>query len=135
MKLLVDINVVLDVVLKRHPWMADAARVLTEIDTGAAAGYVAGHTLTTAHYIMAKAQGSQAATIAIADLLRFLEVVAVEKADFLQAIALGLSDFEDAVQAACALKVGVDYIVTRNEKDFAGLPIPARSSGAILALL
>jgi predicted nucleic acid-binding protein len=134
-KLLVDINVVLDVVLKRHPWMADAARVLTEIDTGAATGYVAGHTLTTAHYVMAKAQGSQAATIAIADLLRFLEVVAVEKTDFLQAIALGLSDFEDAVQAACALKVGVDYIVTRNEKDFAGLPIPARSSGEILALL
>jgi len=134
-KLLVDINVVLDVVLKRHPWMADAARVLTEIDTGTAAGYVSGHTITTAHYVMAKAQGSQAATIAIADLLRFLEVVAVEKADFLQAIALGLSDFEDAVQAACALKVGADYIVTRNEKDFAGLPIPARSSGAILALL
>jgi predicted nucleic acid-binding protein len=134
-KLLLDINVILDVALKRQPWSVDAADLLTAVEGGKAAGYAAGHTVTTIHYVMAKAQGAQAATLAITDLLRFVEVVAVEKADFLQAIALGLRDFEDAVQAACALKVGADYVVTRNEKDFQGLPVPARNPGSILALL
>jgi hypothetical protein len=46
-----------------------------------------------------------------------------------------MRDFEDAVQAACALKVGADYIITRNEKDFQGLPIGARSPGSILPLI
>jgi predicted nucleic acid-binding protein len=135
LKLLLDINLILDVVLKRQPWAVDAARLLSAADGGGVVGYVAGHTVTTVHYVMAKAQGAPAALLAIADLLRFVEVVPVEKSDFHQAIALGMRDFEDAVQAACALKVGADYIATRNEKDFQGVPIPARSAGSILALL
>jgi len=131
----VDINVVLDVALNRQPWAVDAAKVLNAADTGRVVGHVAGHTITTAFYVIAKAQGSQAALVAVSDLLRFLEVVAVEKADFHQAVALGMRDFEDAVQAACALKVGADYIVTRNEKDFQGLPVGARSPGSILPLI
>ncbi|HEU4457158.1 MAG TPA: PIN domain-containing protein [Longimicrobium sp.] len=135
MRLLLDINVVLDVALNRQPWAADAAQILNAADTARVVGYVAGHTITTAFYVISKAQGSQAALVAVSDLLRFLDVVAVEKADLHQAIALGMRDFEDAVQAACALKVGADYIVTRNEKDFQGLPIAARSPGSILPLI
>ena len=135
MKLLVDVNVVLDVALQRAPWNADGVRLFAAIETGRAAGYVAGHTVTTAHYIIARILGKQSAALAVSDLLRMFEVVPVEKADFHQAIALGLRDFEDAVQAACALKVGADYVATRNEKDFQGLPVPARNPGSILALL
>jgi len=51
------------------------------------------------------------------------------------AAALSLRDFEDAVQAVCALKIGADYIVTRDERDFQGLAVPARSPGFVLALL
>lgn len=35
-----------------------------------------------------------------------------------QAIALKSKDFEDAVQYYVARKVNVDYIITRNKKDF-----------------
>jgi predicted nucleic acid-binding protein len=134
-KLLLDVNIILDVALQRTPWNADGVRLFAEIETGRAAGYVAGHTVTTAHYVVARALGKQTAALVVSDLLRMFEVVPVEKADFHQAVALGMRDFEDAVQAACALKVGADYIATRNEKDFQGIPIPARSAGSILALL
>jgi hypothetical protein len=36
-----------------------------------------------------------------------------------------MNDFEDAVQAACAERIGADYIVTRNLKDFAKSPVQA----------
>jgi predicted nucleic acid-binding protein len=134
-KLLLDINIVLDVAIQRLPWHADALRLFAEIENGRATGYVAGHTITTAHYVINKTLGRQAAAFAVSDLLRIFEVVAAEKADFHQAATLGFRDFEDSVQAACALKVGVDYIVTRNEKDFQGIPIPARPASIILALL
>ena len=135
MKLLIDINVVLDVILARQPWVGDAARLLAEIEQGTAQGYIAGHTLTTVHYIVAKEKGRQAAATAVTDLLRILDVVPLEAADFHQAVVLGLADFEDAVQAAAGLKVGVDYLVTRNEKDFRGAPLDARPPAVILALL
>lgn len=135
MKLLIDINVILDMVLGRKPWSAEAAELLTAVQEGRAEGCVAAHTITTAHYIIAKAQGKQAANRAISDLLRIVEVVPVDQADFHQALVLGLSDFEDAVQAACALKAGADFIVTRDEAGFTDLAIPAQSAGMVVSLL
>ena len=135
MNLLLDTNVVLDVLLNRSPWAADARQLFAEIERGRASGYLAGHTITTVHYVAEKAIGRAAAMVAIGDLLRLFEVVPVEKVDFYQATALALRDFEDAVQVVCALKVGADYRVTRDQRDFAAAPIDVRMPGDILALL
>ena len=43
----------------------------------------------------------------------------------LHALDLGLADFEDAVQAACAVKVGADALVTRNVADYRGAGVDA----------
>ncbi len=135
MKLLVDINVILDVALGRHPWAGDAASLLSAIETGHAVGFVAGHSITTIHYIVARERGRQVAASAVTDVLRILEVAPIERGDFHQALVLGLSDFEDAVQAAAALKVGADFVVTRNGKDLREAPVEARTPAEILALL
>lgn len=135
MKLLLDINVLLDILLVREPWADAAAKLLTEIEQGATEGFVAGHTLTTVHFVVSRAQDPQTAATAITDLLRLLEVVPIEKSDFNQALVLPVQDFEDAVQAAAGLKVGVDYIVTRDEKGFRGLSVPSVTPGAALSLL
>jgi predicted nucleic acid-binding protein len=135
MRLLLDINILLDVVLEREPWAEPAAGLLSKIERGEVTGFVAGHTITTIHYVVSQTRDRQAAAEAVSDMLRFLEVVPVEKADFSQALILPTADFEDAVQAAAALKVGVDYIVTRDEKGFGGLSIPPMNSGEVLSLL
>lgn len=135
MKLLLDINVLLDVLLQRDPWAEPAASLLSKVERGEAAGFVAGHTITTLHYVVSRARDRRSAAEAVTDLLRFMEVVPIEKADFNQALILPTDDFEDAVQAAAALKVGADYIVTRDEKGFAGLSIPSVNSGEALSLL
>lgn len=135
MRLLLDINVVLDLFLQRHPWEGEAALLLSAVETGQVKGYVAGHTITTVHYVVAKAKDRRVAAMAVTDLLRIVQVVQVEAADFHQALVLGLSDFEDAVQVAAGLKIGADFVVTRDEKHFRGGPLPPRSAGEILALL
>ena len=135
MKLLLDINVLLDVLLQREPWAESAASLLTRIERGEASGFVAGHTLTTVHYVVSRARDRQLAAAAVTDLLRFLEVVPIEKVDFSQALVLPTDDFGDAVQAAGALKIGADYIVTRDEEGFRGLTIPSVNPGEVLTLL
>jgi predicted nucleic acid-binding protein len=134
-KILVDINVVLDVLLARQPWAADSALLLDAAERGKINAFVAGHTVTTAYYIVARNSTARKAATAVTDLLRIVEIVPIEATDFAQALVLGMSDFEDAVQAAAAAKVGADYVATRNERDYKKSPIKARSPSDILALL
>ncbi len=135
LKLLIDTNVVLDVVLARVPWAADAALLLDAIERRRAAGFLASHAVTTVHYIVARARDRRAAATAVSDLLRLLPVVPLETADYHHALVLGLSDYEDAVQAAASLKIGADYLVTRNDKDYRGAPVTPRSPAEVLTLL
>lgn len=135
MKLLFDINVLLDIVLERLPWASEAVLLFDAVERGRATGYVAGHTITTLHYIITRARNRQIATTAVSDLLRLLTVVPLETSDFHHALVLGLKDFEDAVQAVASLKIGADYLITRNEKDFHDAPVVARAAGEVFALL
>ena len=135
MRLLLDTNVVLDVILARAPWAAEAAALMAVVEAGRVEGFVAGHTITTVHYIVARSAGRQVAATAVSDLLRIAGVVPMEAGDFHHAIVLGLADYEDAAQAAACLKVGADFLVTRNAKDYRGAPVAPRSAGEVLALL
>lgn len=135
MKLLFDINILLDVVLDRAPWAGDGAVLLAAVESKAVEGYIAGHTPTTLYYVIEKERDRATAIGALSDTLRLLDVIPLDATDFRHALALGLKDFEDAVQAVACLKVGAEYLVTRNAKDFTGARVRPRSAREILALL
>ncbi len=135
LRLLVDTNIVLDVILARSPWLPDAAALLAEIERETTEGYVAAHAITTVYYIVAKAKGREVAAMATSDVLRLLTVVPTDAADFQRALSMSLSDFEDAVQAACAQKIGADFVITRNAVDYHGAPISVRSAGEVLPIV
>ena len=125
MKLLIDINVLLDLLQRRQGFTKPAAELFAAVEMKRATGYVAAHTITTAYYIVRRSQGAPAAESAVLTLMRVIEVVPVERHDLLRALALGWNDFEDAVQAVCAEKVGAEFIVSRDLSDFRGSPVPA----------
>jgi predicted nucleic acid-binding protein len=135
MRLLLDINVLLDVVLERDPWARPAAELLAALETNRAQGFVAAHTLPTVYYVVAKSQDRNTATTAMHDLLRLLDVVPIERQDFYRALSLPIDDFEDAVQAAAAIRIDAEYVVTRNESDFKGASIATATPTTILSVL
>ncbi|MGI9044715.1 MAG: PIN domain-containing protein [Gemmatimonadaceae bacterium] len=135
MKILIDVNVILDVILARKPWAADSALLLDVAERGKFTAYVAGHTITTAYYIVTRNTSARKAATAVTDLLRIVEIVPIGTPDFAQALVLGMSDFEDAVQAAAAAKVGADFVATRNEREYRKSPAKARSPSELLTLL
>lgn len=135
MKVLLDINVILDVLADREPFANDAAAVLSALESKAAVGLIAAHTVTTLHYLLSRELGPKKASRALGDLLRLVGVVPVDEDRVLHALAMGWDDFEDAVQAACAEKAEVDYLISRNEPDFRASSVRVLSPGAFLALL
>ena len=132
---LVDTNVLLDLILNREPHAREAALLLDAIARGKLHGHVAGHAVTTVHYIVEKEQDQTTAITAIGDLLQILKVVEIGEPEFQRALAMGLRDFADAVQAAACLKVGAEFLVTRNARDFKGAPVTTKTAGEVLAIL
>lgn len=134
-KLLLDINILLDVVLERMPWAPEGALLLSALENGTAEGFVAAHTVPTVYYLISKDRGKAAANAAVSDILRLIRVVPLQNEDFQKAMILEMRDYEDAIQAVAALRVGCDFIVSRNSKDYRRVSIPVRTAGEVLAIL
>ena len=132
MKLLLNTNILLDIALKRQPFVVQAAQVLTTAQHQKFSLYMTATTITDLFYIVRKAKGKDIALAFIEDLLQYVDVAAVDKLVILRALKLGLADFEDAVQVGAAEKVGVDVIITRNEPDFQNAAIHVLNPGQFL---
>jgi hypothetical protein len=68
-RVLIDLNVILDVLQHREPHFAASARVLASAESGLVEAYVAGHSLTTLFCLVAKDQSADKARVILADLL------------------------------------------------------------------
>ncbi|MGA9379334.1 MAG: PIN domain-containing protein [Phormidium sp.] len=124
MRILIDTNVVLDFLQEREPFVENAARIFERIDTGEIEGFIAATTITNIYYIVRRATGAVVAQNAIIQVMKDLNICAVDRDVIEQAIALNFRDFEDAVQYVCGVVHGVDAIVTRDKSGFVGAEIP-----------
>ncbi len=134
LRILVDLNVIVDVVQDRRPLYEESARVLDAVVRREAEGWVAAHSLTTLFYVIARLRNRETAVAALAGLLDAFRVAAVDDTVIRRALSWGWRDFEDAVQMAAAVEAGVDYLITRNTGDFETGPVPAVQPAAFLAL-
>lgn len=132
-RLLIDVNLILDVLLDRKPHAEAASAVWATVETGRAVGYLSAHAVTTIHYLNAKAAGAKTASATTQALLSVFDVAVVDEAVLRSAAALGWRDFEDAVTTAAAIRARCDAIVTRNPKDFAKAPIRVLTPGEAAA--
>lgn len=104
--------------IDRQPFPDGSSRVLKAVEDEQLQGYIAAHTATTLFCLLNRQLVRRRAPRVLAELLRIVQVVAVDEDRLLHALAMQWADFEDAVQAACAEKAEVDFLVTRNESDF-----------------
>jgi predicted nucleic acid-binding protein len=134
-RLLLDVNIVLDVLLERSPHFPHAAALWAAIERGKASGLLAAHAVTIVHYLVAREHDRRRARQALDRLLSVYTVAAVDDAVVRRAMTLDWPDFEDAVTAAAAASAGCDALVSRNPRDFKGSPVPVVDAAAALALI
>lgn len=134
-RVLFDINVILDVLLDRKPYAEASAAAWAAIETGAAEGFLAGHAVTTIHYLIRREMGRAKAKRILSAMLRVFSVAAVDSGVIQEALQLPLSDFEDAVTVAAARFAGCDCIVSRDPKGFRGSSVRCLTPEAVMPLL
>jgi predicted nucleic acid-binding protein len=121
MNVLIDANVVFDVVEKRQPHYAASNQVLCLCRRRVLAGMVAYHTVANIFY----QYGKPAVPFLEDSLLPHVRTVSADSPLIIQALQWGMSDFEDALQAAAAWANGATFIISRNVKDFKLSQVPA----------
>lgn len=135
MKVMYDVNVLLDALLEREPFAETAARLLGAAEQGRIHGFLCSDSVTTIYYFAAKNTGSSTAKQMLQRLLQIFDLAPVDRLVLQTALGSSMSDFEDAVLCESAYQAGVDAIVTRNLTDFRYSPVKIYSAEALLSWL
>lgn len=136
MKILIDTNVIIDVLINRESFADDSSAVLKLCESNSFQGFITATTVTDIYYILNKNITDKSTLYnALEKLLSIIEVCDVTKHHVFNAMKLRQLDFEDAIQSDCAKSLGADYIVTRNTKDFINSTIKAITPSDFLLII
>lgn len=125
MKILIDTNVILDVLCNRQDFVDDSLKVFKYCEANQITGYISALSIPNIVYIMRKELDSEKIKEILTTLTSIFSVVDLRESDLLKAADMDFSDYEDALQSVCAARAKVNFIVTRNIKDFKNSVIPA----------
>ena len=135
MRVLLDTDVVLDVILAREPFGQEAAQIFKLHEQGKIDAYVAAITPINVFYITRKSKGRHEAQRAVELLLVSLSVCPLSHSILDQAYKLPFGDYEDAVQHASATASGLDALITRDLNDYKNSSLPVFSPSNFLVRL
>lgn len=132
MKILIDSNVILDVLCNRKDFAEDSLKVFKYCETEQITGYISALSIPNIVYIMRKELDNDRIKEILTVLSSIFTVVDLRGTDLIKASDLEFWDYEDALQAVCASRTKVNYIVTRNIKDFKNSAVPAIKPSELL---
>ncbi|CAN5819174.1 PIN domain-containing protein [soil metagenome] len=135
MRVLRDTNVVLEILLRRGPWLAVAEAIRQAGQEVRLIGYITASALTDIYYIGRRLVGREAARTMVRECLDSLMILPIARNDLEAAFASPLQDFEDALQVASAIHHGLVAIITRDPSDFESSSIPILSPSALASRL
>ena len=135
MKLFLDANVVLDLILKREPFFDNIAEIVTIAENKNFTLCLSSVTFVNVNYIACKFTDKKYVLESLKKVRVLFDVLSVSETEIDKALYSNFNDFEDAVQHYCALKNNCDYIITRDSKDFKNSEIPALTPTEFLAAI
>lgn len=135
MKVLLDTNIVLDVLMDRLPFSDAAVELFSKVEDGTVFGYLCSTTITTVYYLASKVVGAARAQEEVRKLLTLFEVAPVNRPVLESALGVDFLDFEDAVIHEAARHVGADAVVTRNQKDYKKSRLPVHTAEELVKII
>ncbi len=134
MKIFIDTNILLDVLRNRQPFAKESLSIWSLVESGKMEGYISAISFNNVHYILRRAFDNKTADDAMRIMRDTFRIIPLDERILNKAIDSKSNDFEDAIQFFSAIHADVDYIITRNVKDFSYQDISALTPEAFLAL-
>ena len=119
MKILVDTNVIIDALTSREPFREDAEQIFMLAANRIEDMYITASSATDIYYLVRKyLHSTEQAKSVMSKLYDLFHILDVTASDCKEALLTEMSDYEDVVISCCATHNHIDYIVTRNIKDY-----------------
>jgi len=118
MKVLLDTNIVLDLLLEREPFCNEAKDIFTMIESNKISGFLCATSITTIYYLINKSVEKLKADEIIEQLLQLFNIADVNKNILIKSLKNNGKDFEDSVIYTSAEYFNIDVIITRDKKGF-----------------
>lgn len=130
-----DINIILDIFLKREPFYASSAQVFSLAETKQFNGYLGALSYPILFYLLKKELDRDEAMSILTKVRIVLKTAPLVEKVIDSALSSNIRDFEDAMQYYSALEVKSDYLITRNKKDYPANLLQILTPDEFLALL
>ncbi len=132
-RLFIDSDIIIDH-LARREHHESATKLLTLVERHVVDGFTTPIVLANVEYVIRKHSTKAKAKQAIQQLIKSLSVLAMNQAIAEKASGSRFSDFEDAMQYYAAAKGKMNYIITRNKKDYASGSLPVMTAEEFIAM-
>ena len=118
MRILVDTNVILDILLNRKDFVETSREALEKAISNGDRLYFSSSSVTDVYYLIRKSINKNIALKAIMQMSEFFIFASVDSDCILTATLSKIGDYEDALVDTVASSIHADYIMTRNILDF-----------------
>jgi len=132
---LCDINVILDIFLKREPFYTPSARLFALIEEKKLRGFLSALSFPILFYLLSKEVKRDKALRVLEKLQIVFSIAAVDGKVIGLSLVSDFRDFEDAVQYYSAVHVRADCVITRNKADYKAEGIPIMTPEEFLAAI
>lgn len=128
MKVFFDSNVIIDALTNREGSVEASKRLVYAAAVGQIEGVMASKQMTDIYYVLRKyVADDRIRRDLIETLLQSFEILSIDKDLLVRSLASEVPDYEDAVIAESARRVGASFIVTSDEKGFAGCGVSVKT--------
>ncbi|KRT17647.1 twitching motility protein PilT [Pedobacter ginsenosidimutans] len=125
-RVFVDTNIIVDLIADRQPFSKFAIEIFEKAERNEVQLFTSSHSIATTHYLLKKYLEEKKLRDVIYNVLEYVQIIAIDEDIIKKGLKSKHKDFEDALQMLCAYNIEkLDYIVTRNIKDFKNSEIPA----------
>jgi predicted nucleic acid-binding protein len=130
-----DVNILMDFLFKREGH-EKAAEIFTYCARKEINGYVCAHEITTLSYFLDKTvKDKSAIKKTISGVMKRFKVIEINEELLISALNSEIDDFEDAVVEVSSNAKAVEYIITKNIKDFKKSVIKAITPEELLVII
>ncbi len=118
-KLFIDTDIILDIALTRQPHFYSSACIFSLMESKSVVGYTSSLIVSNIYYIIRKLDSHKTAINYISKMRLFINILSVDDEIISLALDSNFKNFEDAIHYYCAYNNNMDYLITRNVKDYA----------------
>lgn len=124
MRIFLDTNITIDILTNRQPFCNDSIACYKKAVLNGDKIFVSTVSIADIMYITKSKFSDKTQQLqTVLQFINTLKIAKINSRDLKFAFTGIMSDFEDALQSYCAKRYHIDYLITRNPKDFKFSPV------------